>query len=225
VHETRLFHVPAHVSYEEAALLDILACNVHALNLGRPRLGQTTAVVGCGLIGLDMIQVLRAAGLTDLIAVAKYEYQAQAARELGAREAVVLAAGVDPVAEVRRLTGGWGADQVYECVGGHTDAVAQSVEMCGAAGEVVMLGGASRPRPIDLQLMLLKEAAILSSNSYSTFGRQREFQIALDLLRDGKVNHKRLVTHRFAPAEYRAAFDTAMQKGAHGTLKVLFVRD
>jgi L-iditol 2-dehydrogenase len=225
VHETRLFRLPDHVSFEEAALLDILGCNVHAAHLGRPRPGQTAAVVGCGLLGLDMLQVLRAAGVADLIAVAKYAYQAEVALQLGAKEAVVLAEGVDPVAQVLRLTAGWGADQVYECVGGHTDAVAQSIDMCGAAGQVIMLGGASRPRPIDLQMMLLKEAQLLPSNSYSTFGRMREFQIALNLLRDGLVSHQRLVTHRFAPADYRAAFDTAIQKGAHGALKVMLVRD
>jgi threonine dehydrogenase-like Zn-dependent dehydrogenase len=110
-------------------------------------------------------------------------------------------------------------------VGGHTDAVAQSVEMCGVGGQVIMLGGASRPRPLDLQLMLLKEVQLLPSNSYSTFGRMREFQIALNLLRDGLVAHRQLVTHRFSPADFRAAFDTAIEKGKHGTLKVMFVRD
>lgn len=223
-HETRLFHIPDHVTLEEAALLDILAVNVHATNIGRPSLGTTVAVMGCGIIGLDMIQCLRITGISDIIAVAKYEFQAEAAKHLGARE-VILLEGVDPVEEVRKLTAGWGVDQAYECVGGHTDAVARCVDMCASAGDVIMLGGASRPRPIDLQDMLLKEVNILSSNSYSTAGPKREFQIAMDLLSGGQVDHKSLVTHKFAPEEYRRALEVAINKKKHHTIKAMLIRE
>jgi L-iditol 2-dehydrogenase len=224
-HASRLFHIPDHVTFEEAALLDILAVNVHAVNIGRPQIGMSAAVVGCGVVGLDQIQCLRVVGVSDIIAVAKYAFQADLARQLGAKEVVVLGEGVDPVAEVMELTGGWGVDQVYECVGGHTDAVAESVSICCYGGVVVMLGGASRPRPIDLQDMLLKEVHILSSNSYSTAGYKREFQIAMDLLRDGTVDHRGLVTHRFSPQEYRKAFEVAIHKSQYGAIKPMFIRE
>jgi threonine dehydrogenase-like Zn-dependent dehydrogenase len=224
-HETRLFQIPDHVTFEEAALLDILAVDVHAANVGRPGMGITAAVMGCGVVGLDMIQCLRVAGVSDVIAIAKYEFQAQAARRLGAREVITLHEGVDPVKEVMKLTAGWGVDQAYECVGGHTDAVDQCVAMCGVGGDVVMLGGASRPRPIDLQGMLLKEVNILSSNSYSTAGFRREFQIAMDMLRDGQVDHESLVTHRFAPEEYRQALDVAIHKSEYQAIKPMFIRE
>ena len=224
-HESRLFHIPEHVSFEEAALLDILAVNVHGVNIGRPHIGMSAVVLGCGVVGLDQIQCLRVAGVTDILAVAKYEFQAKAAKQVGAREVVILREGIDPVEEVMKLTGHWGVDQVYECVGGNTDAVAQSVSMCCMGGNVIMLGGASRPRPIDLQDMLLKEVNILSSNSYSTDGYKREFQIAMDMLRDGLVDHKSLVTHRFAPEDYRQAFEIAIEKSRYQTIKAVFIRD
>jgi L-iditol 2-dehydrogenase len=223
-HASRLFRIPDHVTFEEAALLDILAVNVHAVNIGRPQIGMSAAVMGCGVVGLDQIQCLRGAGVTDIIAVAKYAFQADLARQLGAAEVVLLGDGVDAVAKVLKLTGGWGVDQVYECVGGHTDAVAQSVSMCCSGGVVVMLGGASRPRPIDLQDMLLREVHILSSNSYSTAGCRREFQIAMDKLRDGLIDHKCLVTHRFAPEEYREAFEVAIHKSQYEAVKPMFIR-
>jgi threonine dehydrogenase-like Zn-dependent dehydrogenase len=224
-HESRVFPIPNHVSFEEAALLDVLAVNVHAARIGNPGVGTTAAVVGCGVVGLNMIQCLRAEGVTHIIAVAKYDFQGALARRLGAGEVIIHQDGGDPVAEVMRLTDGWGVDQVYECVGGQTDAVDQSIAMCSDAGNVIMLGGTSQPRPIDLQRLLLKEVNILSSNSYSTYGHKREFQIALDMLCDGQVDHKSLVTHTFSPMDYRQAFDVAINKGSHQTGKVMFVRD
>ena len=224
-HHTRCFKIPDTVSLEEAALLDILAVNVHAANLARPGVGTTTAVIGCGVIGLDMIQTLRAWGVTEIIAVAKYPFQGEIALKLGAREVILMNGNSDPVLELMRLTGGWGVDQVYECVGGLTDAVDQSTRMCHPGGNVLMLGGASQPRPIDLQMMLLREVNILSSMSYATYDSKREFQIAMNMLRDRQVDHRSLITHRFAPSEYRQAFDTAMSKGEYKALKVMFVRN
>ncbi len=224
-HYTRCFKIPDTVSMEEAALLDILAVDVHAANLARPGVGTTATVLGCGVIGLDMIQTLRAWGVTDIIAIAKYPFQGEMARRLGAKEVVVMDADTDPVQELMNLTGGWGVDQVYECVGGLTDAVDQSTHMCRPGGNVLMLGGASKPRPIDLQMMLLREVNILSSMSYATYEGKREFQVAMNMLRDKQVDHHSLITHRFAPKEYREAFDTAISKDEHQALKVMLIRE
>jgi threonine dehydrogenase-like Zn-dependent dehydrogenase len=224
-HSTRCFKIPDSVSLEEAALLDILAVDVHAANLARPGVGTTAAVLGCGVIGLDMIQTLRAWGVTEIIAVAKYPFQGEVARRLGAKEVILMERGVDPAAEALRLTGGWGVDQVYECVGGLTDAVDQATRICHPGGSVLMLGGASGPRPIDLQTMLIREVNIISSMSYATYEGKREFQIAMNMLRDRQVDHLCLITHRFDPGEYRQAFDTAMSKGDERALKVMFTRE
>jgi len=224
-HHTRCFKIPDSVSLEEAALLDILAVDVHAANLARPGVGTTAAVMGCGVIGLDMIQTLRAWGVTEIIAVAKHPFQGEVARSLGAKEIVLMQQDIDPVNEVIQLTDGWGVDQVYECVGGLTDAVDQSTRMCHPGGNVLMLGGASGSRPIDLQTMLIREVNIISCMSYSTYEGKREFQIALNMLRDRQVDHRCLITHRFRPNEYRKAFDAAMNKRKNKALKVMFTRE
>jgi len=168
VHESRLYQVPEKLSLEEAATLDILAVSVHAMKIGQPGVGDTAAVMGCGLSGLETIQCLRVEGVTDIIAVAKYEHQAEIARKFGANEVVLISDQIDPVNEVMKLTGGWGVDQVYECVGGYTDAVDQSTKMLCPGGKVIMIGGASKPSPIDLQEMIFRETSIIASMSYST---------------------------------------------------------
>ena len=224
-HETRVFHIPDSLSFREAAILDTLAVEVHALKIGNPQIGEVAAVMGCGIVGLEMIQCLRIRGIRDIIAIAKYEYQAELARRLGASETVVLDPGVDVVKEVLKLTAGIGVNQAYECVGGQTDAVANSLAICGKGGKVMMIGGASRPRPIDMQAMILQEASLLSCMSYSNTGTIRDFQISMDLLRAGLVDHRSLVTHTFAPEEYRKAFEIAQVKNRENVVKVMLVRD
>jgi threonine dehydrogenase-like Zn-dependent dehydrogenase len=225
VHETRLFHIPDNVTFEEAALLDILAVDVHAVKIAQPSMGDTTVVLGCGIIGLDMIRCLQIEGVTDIIAVAKYDFQGDMAKKFGASDVIILNEGVDPVEEVKKLTAGWGVDQVYECVGGETDALDQSVEMCCPGGKAIMLGVFPGHRPINLFTLLWKEIDILASNSYSTAGYKREFQISMDLLQAGLVDHKTLVGARFHPSEYREAIDHAIAKGKHQSFKTMFMRD
>lgn len=224
VHENHLFPITEGLSFEETALLDVLACNVHAVKLARPSMGDSAVVLGCGIIGLDMIQCLRVEGVSEIIAVAKYSFQADAAREMGAKEVVLLEPGLDPVEEVDRITGGCGVDQVYECVGGESDAINQSIYMCRKGGSVIMIGVFSGQRPVDLRTMMGKEVHILTSCAYSTAGFAREYQIGMDLLADGSVDHKKLITHRFYPEDYRQAFDVAMSKGEHSSIKTVFVR-
>jgi L-iditol 2-dehydrogenase len=224
-HETRLFRIPDDVSFPGAALLDVLAVGVHAVNLGRPRIGDAVVVLGCGVVGLDLIQCLRVAGVGPLIAVAKYPFQASAARRLGASEAVVLEAGQDPAEAVRRLTPAAGVDQVYECVGGATNAASLAVAVCRPGGVIVVLGGFTGNPSLDVAALQRKEIALLMSNSYSTAPNgKREYETALELLRTGRVTHEPVTTHTFAPHEYRQAIDQSIRKGDATLIKGLFVR-
>lgn len=224
-HESRLFKVPDNVALEDAALLDILAVGVHAVKLVHPGMGDSTVVYGCGIIGLDMIQCLRVEGVKDIIAIAKYQFQAEIAAKLGATQTIILEKDMDPVKEVMKLTGNWGVDHVYECVGGETDALDQAVGMCRMGGKAVMLGVFPGKRPIDLFTLLWKEVDIIASNSYSTAGYEREFQIAMDLLRDGKVSHQELITHRYSPEQWENAINMAISKGKNQSVKTMFIRN
>ena len=226
-HSSRIFSMPDNVTFEDAALLDILAVDVHAVKIAQPSLGDSAVVLGCGIIGLDLIPCLIACGVTDVIAIAKYSFQAQAARNLGAKMVVDLESGTekDPVKAVLSLTNGWGVDQVYECVGGETDALDQSISMVRKGGKVIMLGVFPGYRPINLRMMLRKEVNILVSNSYSTSGLEREYKIAMNMLSDGQAKHADLVTHRYTPDQFLPAIETSMNKKKFQNIKTVFIRN
>lgn len=223
VHASHLYLLPDSVSFEEASLVDILAVAVHAVDIGKPSLGQRVVVIGCGTIGLDLIQCLNLKGV-EIIAIARYPFQAEMAHRLGASHSLILDRSVNPVKEVLRLTGGWGADQVYECVGGQGETLNQAIAMSRMGGSVVMVGEFYGLRPINLFSMMMKEVPILTSNAYSTFGTEREFQVALRLLSDKKVEHDSLITHRFSPENYQEAIKISYAKKENRLIKSIFVR-
>jgi threonine dehydrogenase-like Zn-dependent dehydrogenase len=222
-HSTRVFKIPDHISLEEAALLDTLACTVHAINLARPVPGETAVVIGCGIIGIDTIQCLKAAGLKDILAVSKYDWQGEMARSYGATEVVITAGRLDPVKEVKRLTQGWGVDQVYECVGGNTNALQEALGMVRPKGKIIMEGVFSGDRPFDLLTLLLREAPVLPSMCYSYYGGKREFQMALDMVSSGKAEQSSMITHRFTIKEWREAIQTAIDKHRTHASKAMFI--
>ncbi len=225
VHESRLFKIPDRVSFEDAALIDVLAVGVHALAIGGSKPGDTAVVLGSGVIGIDLIQCLKAWGVTEVYATAKYPFQADAAHQAGADEVILLQGDVDPVEDVKRLTNGRGVDAVYEGVGGRTDVMNQAVKMCRLGGRVIMTGIFDGERPIDLLTMLFNEVHILSSNSYSTTGMKRDYEIAVDLLESGKVRHDFVVTHRYPLSEWRDAITTAFDKKGTGCLRSVMFHD
>jgi len=225
VHASKAYKISEGVSFEDAALLDVLAVGVHALGIGKPIPGMTAAVLGSGVIGIDLIQCLRAWGVSTIIATAKYPFQADAAKKAGASDVILLEPGIEPVEEVLRLTSGEGVDQVYEGVGGKTDVINEAVRICRRGGTVIMTGIFDGERPIDLLTMLFRSVSILSSNSYSITGLKSDYEIALDLLASGQATHSNVVTHRFAPSDFKKAIDTAFDKKGNECLRAMFIRD
>jgi S-(hydroxymethyl)glutathione dehydrogenase/alcohol dehydrogenase len=96
------------------------------LNGAKVRRGETVAVIGCGGVGLNVVQGARLAGAERIVAIDRQPAKLELARTFGATD-VVDAASVDPVATVLDLTGG-GVDHAFEVVGLSTT-IAQAFEM------------------------------------------------------------------------------------------------
>lgn len=224
VHKDKLIKLPDNVSLDEAALLDILVVNVHAVRLGNPQVGEVCAVYGCGVVGLSLVQVLHARGIGKLIAICKYPYQAELAKKCGASD-VVLYNKDTIVKDMMALTDGNGADQVYECVGGSSNAIDDAIHFTTRQGKIVMMGIFAGKPSIDLNAMFMSEISLISSNSYGMSGYRDEFAIAVDMLKHKQVDHQILISHRFKPEQYKEAIEAARGKDKSGAIKVLFERD
>ncbi len=126
----RLLHpLPDEVGDAAGAMLEPLGVALHALDLGHVRFGGRTAVVGCGPIGLLLVQLLRAAGASRVLAVEPLAHRRQAAGTCGADEISTPADGLSA----------YGADVAFE-MAGNDEAVRRAMESVRPGGRVV-LGG------------------------------------------------------------------------------------
>jgi L-iditol 2-dehydrogenase len=115
--ETNMLAVPADVTYEEAAMVEPLACVLRGLHETKVEIGDTVTVIGGGPIGLMFVQVAKATGC-NVISVVKRDSQVAAAKRMGAHEVVQITKVKDAVEAVRMISPEKrGSDVVIEAVG------------------------------------------------------------------------------------------------------------
>ena len=152
--ETNMLAIPREVSYEEAAMVEPLACVLRGLHETSMEIGDSVAVIGAGPIGLMFIQVAKLTGC-NVISVVKRDSQAAAALKIGADSAVQIGSVDDPVKAVRKLTSeGRGCDVVIEAVG-RPQAWEWSIDMVRKGGTVNFFGGCASGTTVALDTQRL----------------------------------------------------------------------
>lgn len=216
----KVFPLPDAVSDEAAALLDCLAVGVHAVQRAAANLTGTALVIGDAAIGLSTLQVAKANGAGQVGLLGHHDSALQIGARLGADFTFNAQAG-DWQREVLARTGGLGAEVIYESVGGRSSALAEAIHLVRPGGTIVVIGSFTTPPPPDYRRLLRHEVNLLFSWSYAGWEGVPEFQIALDLLADGRAQLEPLITHRFPLDQIGAAFAAALDKHQSGALKVL----
>jgi threonine dehydrogenase-like Zn-dependent dehydrogenase len=226
-HRSQLLRVPDTVSDENGVMLEPFATALHAVLRNPPPEGGTALVLGAGTIGLCVVAALRGLGYDNrIVVVAKHRFGA---------DVTLLPGDDEPLAETlsarlhRPILGdplvSGGAEVVYECVG-HAASLRTGIRFTREGGTMVLLGLAAVPKGIDWTPVWMKEIAIHGSYVYgfdSYQGRRvRTFQLALDLMVEGKVDLAPLVTHRFRLEDYRKALAVATRKSRHRVVKAVF---
>ncbi len=185
----------ATMSYEAGALVEPLAVGVHAVRLAHPRPGQSVAVLGLGVIGLQVAQVLGAHGVAPVLGVDRSPLRRSVARELGVT-AFADAADVPVDPEI---------DLVFE-VTGSPELVAAAVELVRPRGLVLIVALYERSATWDPNRLVHKELTVRGSAMVTP----RDFRDALDLLATGRAQADPLVTHRMPLAGLTDAFETQL---------------
>jgi L-iditol 2-dehydrogenase len=200
--------IPDHVSFEEASFCEPLACVINGNEMTPMRLGDDVAIVGAGPIGLLHLQLARNRGVR-IIASDPLVARLQMARQLGAHD-VIDASATDPVARVKELTEGRGADAVIVAVG-VGDAARQGLEMAAINGKVNFFAGFYPPveLPFDPNLVHYRQLVVTGSHDFGP----HHFSTALKLIAHRIVDVGALISHRFALDDVRDAFETAASRG------------
>lgn len=213
-----LHRLPDELSFEEGALIEPIANAVHAVNRVGISIGDNVAVMGAGTIGLCMIQAAKAAGAGKVAAIDVSDFHLDMAKKLGA-DYLVNSRDADPIEEVKKLFGGIGADVAIEAVGiGET--YRQACLMTRKRGRIVFFGAAKETASeFWLYPILHREL-----NLFGCTGFDVETDIALEMIRAGKLSVKPLITHKFSILDTGKAIDTAVKDSA-SVLKVVLVND
>jgi alcohol dehydrogenase len=214
--DTSLYKLPANADEEAYTMLsDILPtgfeCGV--LN-GQVKPGDTVVIVGAGPVGLAALLTSQFYSPAEIVMVDLDPNRLEVARSFGATQ-TVAAAGADAVKKVMQLTGGAGVDVAIEAVGiPATFDVCQSVLAPG--GHLANVG--VHGKPVELHLQKLWDRNIkLTTRLVDTVTTP----MLLKLVGSGRLDAKKLVTHRFALAHTMKAYDTFGNAAKERALKVI----
>jgi D-arabinose 1-dehydrogenase-like Zn-dependent alcohol dehydrogenase len=176
------------VPFEQGAIMMCSSStSFHALRKARLQAGETVAVFGAGGLGMSAIQLARAMGAVEVYAVDLNDDKLKLAERFGA--VAVNAARTDPVAEIRRLSGGRGVDVAVEVIGLKVT-MEQAVRCLAVLGRAVLAGISARPFEIDSYSDLLgREAEVVGSSDHLLW----ELPILVEFVRQGKLDLSNVV--------------------------------
>jgi L-iditol 2-dehydrogenase len=181
-----VYRLPDNLSFEEAAMLEAVSVAIHAVSLAQVSANSTVLVVGAGMIGLLIVQVLRAAGCSRILVTDIDSSRLKLAEDVGAHTALSAELGV--AAQVGKLTGGAGVDAAIEAVG-HPDSVNASIESVRKGGTVVLVGNIAPEVTLPLQRVVTRQIRL--QGSCASAG---EYPRAMELLASGAIHVKNLIT-------------------------------
>jgi len=195
--------VPKDIPVAEAALIEPLACAIHAVERGEIELGDIVAIAGMGPIGLCMLQVAKKKGPGLLIALDLKPKRLELARQLGADLAINVAEE-DAIAKVMELSDGYGLDVYIEATGAGP-AVPQGLQMLRKLGTFVEFSVHGGPVAVDWSII----GDVKELNIHGSHLGPYSYPLAIQYLRDGTVNGAALVTHRFPLDQFHDGLETA----------------
>ena len=195
------YPLPPNLNYDDGAVLEPLGIAIHAVDLGKPKTGQSVAVLGCGPIGLLTIQVARVAGASRIYATEPLDYRLKVARKVGATD-LFNPKREDIVAAILKATNGRGVDVVFECAGVE-ETPEQSMRLAKPGGTVVLVGIPSVDTTTFTASVARRKGLTIKMSR-----RMREvYERAMALAAAGQVDLHSVVSHHFPLARTGEALD------------------
>jgi len=200
------------LSFEHAALVEPFAIGLHAVRRAPTAPDDTAVVVGCGMIGLALIQTLRASGCKKIIALDVAPDKLAQAKKFGASH--VIDSTGEPLQEILSLTHGLGADVAFEAVG-ISATVDLAVRCVRKGGKVALVGNVTPKVELPLQLAVTRELSLLGSCASAG-----EYPACLEMLARGAISAAPLLS-AVAPLQAGASWFDRLYAKEPGLLKVV----
>ncbi|WP_340112049.1 galactitol-1-phosphate 5-dehydrogenase [Maribellus mangrovi] len=215
VPEHILYKLPDNVTFEQAAMVEPAAVALHAINQSGIQVGESAAVVGAGMIGLFLVQLLALSNPSPLFAIDIDDSKLEMAKTFGA-EVILNPEKNDLMKEVLARTNQRGVDHVFEAVG-ISPTVKNAIEIVRKGGKVVLVGNLSPSIDFPLQSVVTREIKVLGSCAI-----RGEYETVLQLISAGKIQVDEMISAVALLSEGADWFKRLYHKEA-GLKKVILV--
>ena len=210
---TNLIPMPNGMSFEVAAMVEPVACAMHALDVADVKPGDNVLVMGVGTIGLLIAQAVRLAGAATVAVTDVVPERLKLAEQLGA-DAVVNVAETDlaPWAEESYDEGG--IHRIFDTVS-NTQTFNQAVDIVRRGGRVINVGVATAPVTWSLN-SLLRDVELTGMNMYV----RRNFEDAIRAITGGEIQVESLISGAYPLGRYDEAYNAVLHQ-RHRMIKVM----
>ena len=216
--EIALVKVDDRISDSEAACLQSLSDSVAAVETAQIQVGNTVLILGQGSMGIECLQVARLCGAGLVITVDVRDEACRMSKQLGADHAL-NAKTCDVVETVRELTGGIGADVVFECAGGSpkpglagSATITTALDAVRSGGKIV--GVSWFGAPVEFPIDLFRERSL--RYVFPDISTRAHLEYTVRLVASGRVNVKPTITHVLnGLASVPQAFEITANKGKY----------
>ncbi len=199
----RVHRIPESLALEDAAIIEPLACAIHAVSRGDIQLDDVVVIAGVGPIGLMMVQVAKLKTPKKLIVIDMVPERLELAKRFGA-DVVIDPKKEDAIAIVRALTGGYGCDVYIEATGS-ASGVGQGLEIIRKLGRFVEFSVFGSDATVDWSIIGDRKELDVRGAHLGPYC----YPIAIDLLARGLVTSKGIVTHDYTLEQWDEAIRVA----------------
>lgn len=214
VDASKITPIPEHMTYSEGAMLEPLAVTVHAAKRFPEVKGARAVVLGCGPIGILLIQSLKAMGAAEILATDISDMRLELAKELGA-DHVVNTRDKDFGEALLEVYGPDKADVIYECAGSDIT-MEQAIQNARKGSTIILVAVFGKRASVDLAKLNDSELDLNTSMMY----RHEDYEDAIRFVEEGKIQLKPLQTAHFAFEDYQKAYEF-IDNNRERTMKVL----
>ena len=212
VPKSALIKLPTDMTGEQGAMLESLGVCIHAVDLAKPRLMESIAVLGCGGVGLGVIQLLVKSGCHQIIAIDPQSHRANKATSIGASVAG------DSIEAVNSATNGRGCNLVIEATNS-PDGMADAIMSAAIGARIVFVGIPDEDRYSQFSAAQARRRGL-----DIRFSRRmgHVYERAIKLVQQEHIDVEALISHRFTLEESEAAFEL-QASNAPGLIKSLIL--
>lgn len=202
-----LFHMPDHMTYEEGAICEPVACATHGVSKLEVQTSDTVAIIGPGNIGLMMCQLIKSKGPEKIIMVGVVDYGLEKAKEFGADYVFNTMDKNSPyytddiAKSVREVTGGQMANKVIVPTAA-ISALEQALDISGYHAVITYFG---MPKPSDMLSVPMMKAIMMEKTLKTSWLAPDSWTDAISAVANKKIRADKLVTNRFKLEEVEDA--------------------